>query len=103
MVEASDFDAVGGFDPAFAVSYNDVDFCLKLRKAGKLIVYTPWVELYHYESVSRGRDESDSARTRYFGEKALMMSKWAAVFSKPDPYFNPNLRQTIPDACYYRF
>ena len=74
-----------------------------LRKAGKLIVYTPWVELYHYESVSRGRDESGSARTRYFGEKALMMSKWADVFSKPDPYFNPNLRQTIPDACYYRF
>lgn len=103
MVGVNDFDAVGGYDPSFAVSYNDVDFCLKLRKAGKLIVYTPWVELYHYESVSRGRDESGSARTRYFGEKALMMSKWADVFSKPDPYFNPNLRQTIPDACYYRF
>lgn len=103
MVRAADFDAVGGFDPAFAVSYNDVDFCLKLREAGKLIVYTPWVELYHYESVSRGRDEDDNARTRYFEEKALMMSKWATVFSNPDPYFNPNLRQTIPDACYYRF
>lgn len=79
------FDQVGGFDEMqLPVTYNDVDYCLKLREAGYLIVYTPFARLYHYESASRGRGRSDPAEGR------LLRQRWPAVLSH-DPYGNPNL------------
>ncbi len=79
------FDQVGGFDEMrLPVTLNDVDYCLKLREAGFLIVYTPFAQLYHYESASRGRGKADPA------EGVLLRERWAAVLAR-DPFGNPNL------------
>ncbi len=93
MVKKSDFDRVQGFDESFAVALNDVDFCLKLRHLGLLNVFTPFSELYHYESASRGDDTdgSDRGRTeRYNAEAAHFREKWKEDLEKGDPYYNPN-------------
>ena len=93
MVKKSDFEAVQGFDEKFAVALNDVDFCLKLRDKGLLNVFTPFSELFHYESVSRGDDTDgkDSAKAkRYEEESALFREKYKELLEKGDPYFNPN-------------
>ena len=58
MVKRSIYEAVGGFEEKLAVAFNDVDFCLKVRKEGYLVVYQPRVEAYHYESKSRGSEDS---------------------------------------------
>lgn len=103
MVSAELFDAVNGFDTDLAVAYNDVDFCLRLLKRGKLNVYLPDVELYHYESVSRGFDEDEAGRARYQSEKATMQKRWAEWFGFRDPYYNRNLICKLPEACFYHF
>ena len=93
MVSRKDFDAVSGFDEDFAVALNDVDFCLKLRHMGKLNVFTPFAELYHYESRSRGSDingSDDTRAKRYDRESAAFCEKWAKDLEAGDPYFNPN-------------
>ena len=81
---------VGGLDESFAVSLNDVDFCIKLREAGYLNVFTPFAELYHFESVSRGLDDQGEKAERYEEESARFRAKWKAVLEKGDPYYNPN-------------
>lgn len=103
MVSAALFDELGGFDPALAVAYNDVDFCLRALAKKKLNVVLPDVELYHYESVSRGYDEDPKSRARYYKEKALMMQRFAEVLGFRDPYYNPNLMCRLPEAAYYHF
>ena len=93
MVSREDFEAVGGFDTSFAVALNDVDFCLKLRKKGKLNVFTPFAELFHYESASRGNDtdgSSDERAKRYEKEAAQFRDKWKKELDAGDPYYNPN-------------
>jgi GT2 family glycosyltransferase len=84
MVRKDVFDAVGGFDTQLAVAYNDVDFCLRLRDRGYLVVYTPYAELVHYESATRGWG-SDG------GEDLMMLDRWRKLYEEGDPYFNPNL------------
>ena len=79
-----------GLDDHFAVSLNDVDFCLRLRKQGLLNVFTPFAELYHYESKSRGLDTDGSNAKRYEKETQLFKKKWEAELKAGDPYFNPN-------------
>ncbi len=81
---------VGGLDESFAVSLNDVDFCIKLREAGYLNVFTPFAELYHFESVSRGLDDQGEKAERYEEESARFRAKWKAVLEKGDPYYNVN-------------
>lgn len=103
LTKRSEFERVGGFSEDLAVTYNDIDYCLKLREAGLLIVYTPYVELYHYESISRGFDEDPVSRTRYIREKAMLTARWADYFAQPDPYYTPNLRPSLPETCYYTF
>jgi glycosyltransferase involved in cell wall biosynthesis/ubiquinone/menaquinone biosynthesis C-methylase UbiE len=83
MIRKSIFEEVAGFDENLAVSYNDVDFCLKIRNSGYLIVYTPYAELLHHESISRGGN-LDESEVRY------MLEKWGSAL-KNDPYYNPNL------------
>ena len=83
MIRKDVFEEIGGFDENLAVSYNDVDLCLKIRKKGYLIVYTPYAELYHHESISRG-DNLDENEVRY------MLEKWGNAL-KNDPYYNRNL------------
>ena len=90
MVKKSLYDAVGGLDTGFAVSLNDVDFCLKLRKLGYLNVWTPFAELYHYESISRGLDDQGEKAERYNQESEVFRSKWKEELEKGDPYYNPN-------------
>ncbi len=92
MVKASAFDEVGGFSESFAVSFNDVDLCLKLRDRGYLVVFNPECEAYHYESRSRGYDTRGEKKKRMEREKALLRSTWPQYFEPPgfDPYYNPN-------------
>nr|MCR5753395.1 glycosyltransferase family 2 protein [Acetatifactor sp.] len=90
MVKKSLFMQVGGLDEGFAISLNDVDFCLKLREIGLLNVFTPFAELYHYESISRGLDDSGEKAKRYDRESAKFREKWKHVLEKGDPYYNPN-------------
>jgi GT2 family glycosyltransferase len=90
LVKKSLFDAVGGLEEGFAISLNDVDFCLKLRKRNLLNVFTPFAELYHHESVSRGLDDNGEKAERYNRESAVFRDKWKEELEKGDPYYNPN-------------
>ena len=81
---------LGGLDEdLFKVAYNDVDYCLKVRQAGKLIVYTPYSVLYHYESKSRGYEDTPEKEARHMAEKKSLQDKWGINLSV-DPYYNPN-------------
>ena len=97
MVSKKNFEEVKGFDENLKVAYNDVDFCLKLRNIGKINVYDPYVEAYHYESKTRGYDESTEKKKRLEKEAKILIKKWPEYFSKNDPYFNINFRQDVPD------
>jgi len=91
MVRKSLYDALGGLDEAFAVALNDVDFCLRIRDKGYLNVFTPFAELYHFESASRGSDVVDEQKAaRYEEESALFRGRWKELLAKGDPYYNPN-------------
>jgi GT2 family glycosyltransferase len=90
LVSKRKYEEVGGLDEAFAVSLNDVDFCLKLREKQYLNVFTPFAELFHYESASRGSDLEGTAAKRYDLESEQFRHKWKAVLDKGDPYYNPN-------------
>lgn len=90
MVKKSIYDEVGGLDESFAVSLNDVDFCLRIREAGYLNVFTPFAELYHYESVSRGLDNEGERARRYNEESERFRAKWRKSLEAGDPYYNPN-------------
>jgi GT2 family glycosyltransferase len=91
------FTSVGGFDEAqLAVSFNDVDLCLKLTKLGLRIIWTPYAELYHYESASRGYDDTAEKILRSEKEIAYMQKKWGDYLLK-DPAYNPNLTLETED------
>ena len=90
MVKKALFEQVGGLDENFAISLNDVDFCLKLRKAGLLNVFTPFCELFHFESVSRGLDDNGEKAERYNRESEAFREKWKKELEAGDPYYNPN-------------
>ncbi|MGD9559413.1 MAG: glycosyltransferase family 2 protein [Oscillospiraceae bacterium] len=90
MVKKRVFDRLGGFDDVFAVAYNDVDLCLRMRRAGHSVLFTPYAELYHHESKSRGSDEVGAAALRFSAEKEFLLERYGqALFH--DPYYNPNL------------
>ena len=91
VVRRSAFLEVGGLDEnAFVVAFNDIDFCLKLRAAGLRNVWTPFAELYHHESVSRGSDRHPSRKQRFERERAALQARWGATLAR-DPAYNPNL------------
>lgn len=91
MVRKSLYDALGGLDEAFAVALNDVDFCLRVREKEYLNVFTPFAELYHFESASRGSDVVDAKKAeRYEKESVLFRERWKELLAKGDPYYNPN-------------
>lgn len=97
MVSAADFSAVNGFDEEFAVAFNDVDFCMKIRALNKLIVFNPYAELYHYESKSRGAENTKAKKERFGKEIKLFESKWGEILQTGDPYYNKNLSLTKGD------
>ena len=97
MVKKKLYEEAGGLDEGFAVSLNDVDFCLKLRQLGYLNVFTPFAELYHYESVSRGLDTDGEKAARYNEESARFREKWKVQLEAGDPYYNPNFTMDKSD------
>ena len=90
LVKKKRYEEAGGLSEDFAISLNDVDFCLKLREKGYLNVFTPFAELYHYESISRGLDNQGEKAERYNKESEHFRTKWKEVLEKGDPYYNPN-------------
>lgn len=91
MVPRKVYDEVGGMEEKLQVAFNDVDFCLKVRDKGYLVVYNPNVELYHYESKSRGLEDTPRKHARFEREVNFMKARWEKVLDKGDPYYNPNL------------
>ena len=85
------FRSVGGFTEELAVAFNDIDYCLKLRAAGKLVVYNPYALLHHYESKSRGLEDTPEKVERFNREVARFMKRWPEILEQGDPYYNPNL------------
>lgn len=91
LVKRSVYEEVGGLEEEFQVAFNDVDFCLKVRKAGYLVVYDADVKLFHYESKSRGMEDTTDRFIRFGNEMMLLNSKWDILSTFIDPYYNPNL------------
>ncbi len=97
MVRKALYEALGGLDEKhLPVTFNDVDFCLRVREAGYRVVWTPHAELYHHESVSRGKDASPEKARRAKREKAYMRKRWKRVM-RHDPFYNLNLSYERPD------
>ena len=94
MTKKSCWQEVGGMDEALAVAYNDVDYCLQLRARGYLVVWTPYAELYHYESKSRGLDDTPAKQAVNRRELDLMNRRWAELMAAGDPCYNPHLVHT---------
>lgn len=91
MVKTALYDAVGGLDEEkFAVAYNDIDLCLKLWQRGLWNVFTPFAQAYHYESKSRGLDETGPNAERYAREKQNFIDKYGLLIAKGDPFYNPH-------------
>jgi GT2 family glycosyltransferase len=84
------FQEVGGFDGRLRIAFNDVDLCLRIRRRGYLIVWTPLAELYHHESASRGSDLLSVRHQEFLRENEHMHSHWGSALDR-DPYFSPNL------------
>ena len=91
LVRRSVYEEVGGLDEQLEVAFNDVDFCMKIRAAGHLIVYDANVKLYHYETKSRGSENTPQKFLRFGAESALLSTRWDILVSFQDPYYNPNL------------
>ena len=91
MVKKHIFDQVGGLTEELVVAFNDVDFCLKVRQAGYLVVYNPYAELYHYESKSRGLEDTPEKVARFNREIEIFAKRWPDILRDGDPFYNPNL------------
>ena len=100
LISRKVWEEVGGLDEGFAVAFNDVDLCMKIRKAGYLIVWTPYAELYHYESKSRGLEDNPEKQKRFKGEIDRFMGKWGQELADGDPYYNPNLTLVTEDFAF---
>lgn len=94
MMKKSVFEAVGGFTEKLAVAFNDVDLCLKVREKDWLIVYDPYVQLYHMESKTRGAEDDKQKVRRFQIEIEYMRSHWLKILKEGDPYYNKNLSLT---------
>lgn len=90
MMKKALFQELGGLDENLAVSLNDVDLCVRAWKAGYVNVFTPFAELYHFESISRGLDDTGEKAQRYDRESEAFRAKWKDLLVQGDPYYNPN-------------
>lgn len=91
MSKRTVFEKTGGFSEELAVAFNDIDYCMKVRSLGKLVVYAPYAVLYHYESKSRGLEDTPEKVARFNREVAKFAKKWPDILKNGDPYYNPNL------------
>jgi len=90
LVRREVFDAVGGLDPGLSVAFNDIDLCLRIRQAGFRNIWTPFAELYHHESASRGYEDTPEKLKRFQGEINFMQTRWGRSLTQ-DPAYNLNL------------
>jgi len=90
MVRRDVFEQVGGFDETLAIAFNDVDFCLKVTAAGYRNIYLPHAQLYHFESKSRGHENTPEKIVRFGKEIDIMQARWNTS-GIPDPCYSPNL------------
>lgn len=97
MVKRELYKEVGGLTEEFAVAFNDIDFCLKVRALGKLVVYNPYAELHHFESKSRGYEDTPEKIRRFQSEIERFQNRWAEVLKNGDPYYSPNLTLDTSD------
>ena len=91
MTRTADFHSVGGLTEELSVAFNDIDYCMKLREKGRLIVYNPYAEAYHYESKSRGAEDTPEKKLRFHREILIFGERWQKILEQGDPYYNPNL------------
>ena len=91
LVKREVYESVRGLDESFAVAFNDIDFCLRVRNEGKLVVYQPYACFHHYESKSRGLDDNAEKMARYMDEMERFTNRWKTYFEKGDPMYNINL------------
>ena len=94
MMKRAAFEEAGGFTEKLSVAFNDVDLCLKVRENGKLIVYDPYVQLYHMESKTRGAEDNKAKVRRFQEEIEYMRTRWIGILKNGDPYYNKNLSLT---------
>ena len=95
MTKKSLFEQVGGFDEQFEVACNDVDYCLKLRELNKLIVYNAFSEWHHYESKSRGYEDTPEKQERFNREQERFQKKWKSYLENGDPFYNKNFSFSV--------
>lgn len=91
MIKRDIYEKIGGFDESFVVALNDIDLCLKVRALDQLVVFHPYAEMHHYESKSRGMEDTPEKRERFKGEIARFRRKWKSILENGDPYYNVNL------------
>ena len=91
MTKKSIYEQVGGLEKGFKVAFNDIDFCMKIRELGKLVVYNANAKMHHYESKSRGLEDTPEKLERFNREIRLFHERWPDILEKGDPYYNPNL------------
>lgn len=91
MINSEIFDKINGFDEKLKVAFNDIDLCLRVRELGYLIVYNPYSSFYHYESKSRGLEDTPEKVKRFNNEFAFFVHRWKDRLDKIDEYYNPNL------------
>jgi GT2 family glycosyltransferase len=91
MSKKSLFEEVGGFSEELAIAFNDIDYCMKIRSLDKLVVYAPYCLFYHYESKSRGLEDTPEKVERFNREIKIFSDKWPDILKNGDPYYNPNL------------
>ncbi len=91
MTKKSIYDEVGGLEEAFKVAFNDIDFCMKVRALDKLVVYNANAKLHHFESKSRGAEDTFEKKERFNSEIKLFRSRWPEILENGDPYYNVNL------------
>lgn len=91
LTKRSLFDEVGGFTEKLAVAFNDVDYCMKVRALGKLVVYNPYAKFYHYESKSRGMEDTPEKLARFHSEILTFGTTWKDILRDGDPYYSPAL------------
>ncbi|MCR4928160.1 MAG: glycosyltransferase family 2 protein, partial [Lachnospiraceae bacterium] len=92
MMKKSVFDSIGGFNEEYAVDFNDIDLCMRIRRAGGKIIFQPLCKAYHYESKTRGNvKKTADAQKRFEGEVHRFMRDWGSFLKKGDPFYNPYL------------
>ena len=91
MIRKDVFDETGGFDERYPLAGSDIDLCLKALAKHYLVVWTPYAELYHYESKTRGDETTREQKKRFDKEKTYFQQQWGGFLKQGDPFYNPNL------------